>query len=356
MTARSVTFRSEYRSGGKVSSTKKKYVPDVAKTAQHPQSQLKTQKELKKITDSKEYKKGDYKKQTEMLGGKVYARGGVAGKGARTTTATKTKKKEPGFIKKTLGKLRKKFIPTFGEQFEAAAGKKTFTSTRKKKEGSGWTGEELGKLHYATTKEPDVKKKIAKSKAAALKAKEGKGGGADSGSKKKPVYEKATGTKVSERGQAFAAARKAGKKEFTFEGKKYHTRLKGEEKKKPLISGKGIFGKKINIPKIELSGGTAKKIKKRIGRQGGGRIADAARRAQIHGFYSPDMGMGGRGPGMPGPNVTGGRDPRIAMRGRGPGPGMARGRGPGPGMAMRGRGYAKGGLIKGKPKLAVKGW
>ena len=31
-------------------------------------------------------------------------------------------------------------------------------------------------------------------------------------------------------------------------------------------------------------------------------------------------------------------------------------RGRDPRMAMRGRGYAKGGLIKGKPKLAVKGW
>ena len=102
--------------------------------------------------------------------------------------------------------------------------------------------------------------------------------------------------------------------------------MKGEDKKKTLISGKGIFGKKINIPKIELSGGTAKKIKKfvrgRIGAQGGGRIADAARRAQIHGFYSPDMGMGGRDPRMPGPNVTGRRDPRIGMRGPGPGLGV----------------------------------
>ena len=81
----------------------------------------------------------------------------------------------------------------------------------------------------------------------------------------------------------------------------------------------------------------------RLTAQGGGHIAGPARRAQEHGFYSPDMGMRGRGPGMPGPNVTGGRDPRIGMSG------------PGPGMA-RGRGYAKGGLIKGKPKLAVKGW
>jgi len=79
MLGRSVTFRSEYKRGGKVSSTKKKYVPDVAKTAQNPHSKLKTQKELKKITDSAEYKKGDYKSKTEMLGGKVYKAGGRAG-------------------------------------------------------------------------------------------------------------------------------------------------------------------------------------------------------------------------------------------------------------------------------------
>ena len=42
-------------------------------------SKLKSQKELKKITDSKEYKKADYKKKTEMLGGKVYAKGGRVG-------------------------------------------------------------------------------------------------------------------------------------------------------------------------------------------------------------------------------------------------------------------------------------
>ena len=95
MLGRSVTFRSEYKRGGKVSSTKKKYVPDVAKSAQHPHSQLKTQKELKKITDSKEYKKSDYKKQTEMLGGKVYARGGVAGKGKGGGGGTTTTEKKP---------------------------------------------------------------------------------------------------------------------------------------------------------------------------------------------------------------------------------------------------------------------
>ena len=44
----------------------------AAKTAQHPHSKLKTQKELKAITDSDAYKKADYETQTEMLGGKVY--------------------------------------------------------------------------------------------------------------------------------------------------------------------------------------------------------------------------------------------------------------------------------------------
>jgi hypothetical protein len=58
--------------------TTKKHVPNVAKSAQHPHSKLKTQKELKKITDSSSYKKADYKGKTEMLGGKVYAKGGRA--------------------------------------------------------------------------------------------------------------------------------------------------------------------------------------------------------------------------------------------------------------------------------------
>ena len=225
-----------------------------------------------------------------------------------------TTEKKPGIIKKTLGSLRKKFLPTFKEQHAKAKaeGKGEFRSTRAKKKGEGWFGKERGKLHYATTDKPKVEKKIAKAKKAEAKIH------SPQKSEKKTVYEKATGTKVSERGQAFAAARKAGKKEFTFEGKKYHTRVKGEEKKQPGVK---VDKKGITFKLPELSGGTAKKIKKRIGAQGGGRIADAARRAQQHGWYSPDMGMRGG-------------DPRMA----------------------RGRGYAKGGLIKGKPKLAVRGW
>ena len=174
------------------------------------------------------------------------------------------KSSKVGKVRKTIGKVRKKFVPTFDEQFADAkkSGKKTFRSTRDDKK--------KGNLEYSTMTKQEVASKIAKSKAADAKARSGKGGGADTG--KKPVYEKATGTKVSNFGQAFKAARKAGKKEFTFKGKKYNTRVKGEKEKKPLISGKGFFGKKINISKPELSGKTAKKIKKFVGARKGGLI------------------------------------------------------------------------------------
>ena len=73
--------RAGFKSGGRTGfKSGSNYVPDVAKSAQHPHSKLKTQKEYKKITDSAEYKKADYTKKTEMLGGKVYhSSGGRAG-------------------------------------------------------------------------------------------------------------------------------------------------------------------------------------------------------------------------------------------------------------------------------------
>ena len=214
----------------------------------------------------------------------------------------KSSKKSPGKIKKAIGSLRKKWMPTFGEQFTKARseGKSKFKSTR--------DDTKKGKLEYATTtkkeakKAKDFNKRIDKKTGAKRVRKEG------------DKYESTTGTKLSSFGSAFSAAKKSGKKEFTYKGKKYNTRVKGEKEKKPLISGKGFWGKKINISKPELSGKTAKKIKRFVGAKGGGRIAGAARKAQEHGWYSPDMGMKGR------------------------------------------RMYAKGGLIRGKPKLAVKGW
>ena len=47
-------------------------------------------------------------------------------------------------------------------------------------------------------------------------------------------------------GQAFAAARKAGKKEFTFKGKRYHTRTKEEEAKK---TKKAVRRRKMKVGK-----------------------------------------------------------------------------------------------------------
>ena len=205
--------------------------------------------------------------------------------------------KKPGKVRSFFGKVRKKIAPTFGEQFSKAKseGKSKFRSTRDDKK--------KGKLEYHTrtkAEESKAQKKYTNRERAR------------SGDKSK---------QLSDRGAKFKLAKKMGKDSFTHKGKKYSTLLKGEKKKKPLISGKGFFGKKINISKPELSGKTSKKIKRVVGAQGGGRIADAARRAQTHGWYSPDMGMRGG-------------DPRMA----------------------RGRGYAKGGLIKGKPKIAVRGW
>ena len=214
----------------------------------------------------------------------------------------KSSKKSPGKIKKAIGSLRKKWMPTFDEQFSKARseGKTKFKSTRDDKK--------KGKLEYATTTKKEADRAKAFNKRIDKKT------GAKRVRKEGDKYESTTGTKLTSFGSAFSAAKKAGKKEFTYKGKKYHTRVKGEKKKKPLISGKGFWGKKINISKPELSGKTSKKIKRFVGAKGGGRIAGAARRAQEHGWYSPDMGMKGR------------------------------------------RMYAKGGLIRGKPKLAVKGW
>jgi|TARA_R100001198_G_scaffold30072_1_gene15778 hypothetical protein len=160
-------------------------------------------------------------------------------------------KKKAGRIRKGIDKIRKKIAPTFGEQFAKARkeGKKEFKSTR--------DDTKKGKLRYSTMTKKEVAKKIAAGKRDDAKVQ-------PNAPKKQGTYEKATGTKLSAKGKAFRDARKAGKKEFTFEGKKYTTRLKGEKEKKPLITGKGFFGKKINISKPELSGKTSKKIKKAV--------------------------------------------------------------------------------------------
>ena len=151
-------------------------------------------------------------------------------------------KKKAGFFRKTIDKVRKKIAPTFDEQFDKAkkSGKKTFRSTRDDKK--------KGNLEYST--ETKAERKAAQ--------------------KRQTNRERAmTGDKskqLSERGAKFKLAKKMGKDTFTHKGKKYSTLLKGEKKKKPLITGKGL-NMKINISKPELSGKTSKKIKKAVRRE-----------------------------------------------------------------------------------------
>ena len=134
--------------------------------------------------------------------------------------------KKPGIIKRAIGSVRKKFIPTFGEQYKKAkdAGKKTFKSTRDDKT--------KGKLEYSTKTAAEVK----------------------AAKKRMSDRERArvgdTSKQLSEKGAAFKLARKSGKKEFTHKGKKYSTLLKGEKPNKIMP---------------ELSGKTSKKIKKFVG-------------------------------------------------------------------------------------------
>jgi len=150
-----------------------------------------------------------YNKQTTPKG---YKRGGGV--------------KKPGKVRSLIGKVRKKFLPTFDEQFSDAkkSGKKTFTSTRDKSK--------KGKLEYSTKTAAEVKAEQKRM------------------SNRERARVGDTSKQLSEKGAAFKLARKMGKKEFTHKGKKYSTLLKGEKPNKIMP---------------ELSGKTSKKIKKFIG-------------------------------------------------------------------------------------------
>jgi len=166
-----------------------------------------------------------YNKQISPKG---YKRGGgVTGKTTTTKTTTTTKsEKKPGLFKRVVGKIRKKIVPTFGEQFADAKkkGKKTFTSTRDDKK--------KGKLEYSTKTAAEVK---------AAKKRMSDRERARVGDKSK---------QLTDFGAAFKLAKKSGKKEFTHKGKKFKTLLKGEKPDKIMP---------------ELSGKTSKKIKKFVG-------------------------------------------------------------------------------------------
>ena len=135
-------------------------------------------------------------------------------------------------IRDKADKVRKKYIPTFGEQHSKAKseGKKTFKSTR--------DDTKKGNLEYST-------KTAAEVKAAKKRLTNRERGSVGDTSKQ-----------LSEKGAAFKLAKKSGKDTFTHKGKKYSTLLKGEKKKKLL-----------QMP--ELSGKTSKKIKRFVGANGG---------------------------------------------------------------------------------------
>ena len=130
-------------------------------------------------------------------------------------------------IRDKADKVRKKYIPTFGEQHSKAKseGKKTFKSTR--------DDTKKGNLEYSTE----------------TKAERSKAQKRMSNRERARVGDKSK--QLSEKGAAFKLAKKSGKDTFTQKGKKYSTLLKGEKKKKLL-----------QMP--ELSGKTSTKIKKII--------------------------------------------------------------------------------------------
>ena len=114
----------------------------------------------------------------------------------------------------------------FRDAFKKAKdkGKKIFKGDFSKSaidKGSAGGQKTAGNLEFSTMTKKEVDKKIARQKRDEARA---------TGKKSKAVFEKATGTKVSSRGQAFSKARKEGKDSFTFEGKSYSTRLKGEKR------------------------------------------------------------------------------------------------------------------------------
>ena len=131
-----------------------------------------------------------------------------------------------GKKKNLIQRLRKKFVPTFGEQAEKAReeGKKVFRSTR--------DDTKKGKLYYSSKTADQVKaekKRMSDRERARV------------GDKSK---------QLTDFGAAYKLARKSGEKTFTHKGKKYSSRMKGEQPNKKMF---------------ELSGKTSKKIKKFLG-------------------------------------------------------------------------------------------
>ena len=119
-----------------------------------------------------------------------------------------------------IDKPKKRFQNSFKKAREA--GKKIFKGDFSKSVPAGPGQVTGGKLEFSTMNKKEVANKIKKSKE--------RSGRSPNDPRPAAKYEKATGTKVSSRGQAFAKARKEGRDSFTFNGKSYSTRLKGEKR------------------------------------------------------------------------------------------------------------------------------
>ena len=119
-----------------------------------------------------------------------------------------------------IDKPKKRFQNRFKKARDS--GKKIFKGDFSKSVSRGPGQVTGGKLEFSTMNKKEVANKIKKSKE--------RSGQRPNDSRPAPKYEKSTGTKVSARGQAFAKARKEGRDSFTFNGKSYSTRLKGEKR------------------------------------------------------------------------------------------------------------------------------
>ena len=140
------------------------------------------------------------------------------------TQGGKTYKNKTEYKNRDKGTNKSNSESRFQNRFKKArdSDKKTFKGDFSKSVSRGPGQVTGGKLEFSTMNKKEVANKIKKSKE--------RSGQRPNDSRPAPKYEKSTGTKVSARGQAFAKARKEGRDSFTFNGKSYSTRLKGEKR------------------------------------------------------------------------------------------------------------------------------
>ena len=140
------------------------------------------------------------------------------------TQGGKTYKNKTEYKNRDKGTNKSNSQSKFQNRFKKArdSGKKIFKGDFSKSVSRGPGQVTGGKLEFSTMNKKEVANKIKKSKE--------RSGQRPNDSRPAPKYEKSTGTKVSARGQAFAKARKEGRDSFTFNGKSYSTRLKGEKR------------------------------------------------------------------------------------------------------------------------------